>query len=152
MLPNVVLLLAADMGYGDVGANNSEPRIPTPNMDRLAAEGVRFTDMHSPDAVCTPSRCGLLTGRYCCCTRLRLPVLLNCEPPLIEPDRLTLASLLKRGGYRAGMFGKWHLGLDFAVKEGKDVDCDRPLPWYAGPDADPEVGASIRWRWSGSRR
>ena len=142
-LPNIVLVLADDMGYGDVGAYNSESRIPTPNMDRLAAEGVRFTDMHSPDAVCTPSRYGLLTGRYCWRTRLQRTVLFNYEPPLIEPDRLTLASLLKRKGYRTGMFGKWHLGLDFAVKEGKHVDFDRPLPWYAGPDPDPEVGASI---------
>ena len=142
-LPNIVLVLADDMGYGDVGSYNSESRIPTPNMDRLAAEGVRFTDMHSPDAVCTPSRYGLLTGRYCWRTRLQRTVLFNYEPPLIEPDRLTLASLLKSKGYRTGMFGKWHLGLDFAVKEGKRVDFDRPLPWYAGPDPDPEVGASI---------
>lgn len=142
-LPNIVLVLADDMGYGDVGSYNSGSRIPTPNMDRLAAEGVRFTDMHSPDAVCTPSRYGLLTGRYCWRTRLQRTVLFNYEPPLIEPDRLTLASLLKRKGYRTGMFGKWHLGLDFAVKEGKQVDFDRPLPWYAGPDPDPEVGASI---------
>lgn len=142
-LPNIVLVLADDMGYGDVGSYDPESRIPTPNMDRLAAEGVRFTDMHSPDAVCTPSRYGLLTGRYCWRTRLQRTVLFNYEPPLIEPDRLTLASLLKRKGYRTGMFGKWHLGLDFAVKEGKHVDFERPLPWYAGPDPDPEVGASI---------
>ena len=142
-LPNIVLILADDMGYGDVGVYNSESRIPTPNMDRLATEGVRFTDMHSADSVCTPSRYGLLTGRYCWRTRLQRTVLFNYEPPLIEPDRLTLASLLKREGYRTGMFGKWHLGLDFAVKDGKHVDFDRPLPWYAGPDPDPEVGASI---------
>lgn len=142
-LPNIVLILADDMGYGDVGVYNPESLIPTPNMDRLAAEGVRFTDMHSADSVCTPSRYGLLTGRYCWRTRLQRTVLFNYEPPLIEPDRLTLASLLKRRGYRTGMFGKWHLGLGFAVKDGKQVSFDSPLPWYAGPDPEAEVGASI---------
>ena len=142
-LPNIVLVLADDMGYGDVGVYNPESRIPTPNMDRLAGEGIHFTDMHSADSVCTPSRYGLLTGRYCWRTRLQRTVLFNYEPPLIEPARMTLASLLKHRGYRTGMFGKWHLGLDFAVKEGKHVDFDRPLPWYSGPDPDPEVGASI---------
>ncbi len=142
-MPNIVLVLADDMGYGDVGVYNPESRIPTPNMDRLATEGIRFTDMHSADSVCTPSRYGLLTGRYCWRTRLQRTVLFNYEPPLIEPERLTLASLLKRRGYSTGMFGKWHLGLSFAVKDGKQVDFGRPLPWYAGPDPDPEVGASI---------
>lgn len=141
--PNIVVILADDMGYGDVGVYNAESRIPTPHMDQLAAQGVRFTDMHSADSVCTPSRYGLLTGRYCWRTQLQRTVLFNYEPPLIEPDRLTLASLLQRKGYRTGMFGKWHLGLGFAVKEGRSVDFEQPLPWYAGPDPDPEVGASI---------
>ena len=141
--PNIVMILADDMGYGDVGVYNAESRIPTPHMDRLAAQGVRFTDMHSADSVCTPSRYGLLTGRYCWRTQLQRTVLFNYEPPLIEPGRLTLASLLKRKGYSTGMFGKWHLGLGFAVKQGQSVDFERPLPWYAGPDPDPEVGASI---------
>ncbi len=142
-LPNIVLILADDMGYGDVVTYNAESRIPTPNMDRLASHGIHFTDMHSADSVCTPSRYGLLTGRYCWRTRLQRTVLFNYEPPLIEPGRLTLASLLKRKGYWTGMFGKWHLGLNFAVKDSRQVDFDRPLPWYAGPDPDPEVGASI---------
>ena len=143
VLPNIVIVLADDMGYGDVGVYNAESRIPTPNMDRLAAEGIRFMDMHSADSVCTPSRYGLLTGRYCWRTRLQRSVLFNYEPPLIESDRLTLASLVQRAGYSTGMFGKWHLGLAFKAKDGKQVDFDRPLPWYAGPDPDPEVGGSI---------
>ena len=143
VLPNIVLILADDMGYGDVGVYNADSRIPTPNMDRLAATGVRFTDMHSADSVCTPSRYGLLTGRYCWRTPLQRTVLFNYEPPLIEPSRLTLASLLKRKGYSTGMFGKWHLGLHFTVKDGSHVDFGRPLPWYSGPDPDPEIGASI---------
>ena len=142
-LPNIVVILADDMGYGDVGVYNVESRIPTPHMDLLAREGIRFTDMHSADSVCTPSRYGLLTGRYCWRTQLQRTVLFNYEPPLIEPDRLTLASLLKGSGYETGMFGKWHLGLGFAVKDGSSVDFGQPLPWYAGPDPDPGVGASI---------
>ncbi len=142
-LPNIVLILADDMGYGDVGVYNPESRIPTPHMDRLAAEGARFTDMHSADSVCTPSRYALLTGRYCWRTPLQRGVLFGHEPPLIEPDRLTLASLLKRRGYRAGMFGKWHLGLQFTAKQGHEFDFQKPLPWYSGPDPDPKVGASI---------
>ena len=141
--PNIVIVLADDMGFGDVGVYNPESRIPTPRMDRLAAEGIRFTDAHSPDSVCTPSRYGLLTGRYCWRTRLKRTVLFNYEPPLIEKGQLTVASLLRRSGYRTGMFGKWHLGLDFAVKPGRQVDFDRPLPWYSGPLPDSEVGGSI---------
>ena len=142
-LPNIVLVLADDLGYGDVGAYNADSRIPTPNIDRLAGQGIRFTDMHSADSVCTPSRYALLTGRYCWRTRLQRTVLFNYEPPLIEPSRVTLASLLKRKGYSTGMFGKWHLGLHFGLKDGRHVDFRRPLPWYSGPDPDPEVGASI---------
>lgn len=123
-LPNIVLVLADDMGYGDVGVYNLESRIPTPPMDLLVRQGIQFTEMHSADSVCTPSRYGLLTGLYCWRTRLKRAVLVNCEPPLIEPYRLTPASLLKRKGYANGMFGKRHLGLNFAVKEGRQVDFD----------------------------
>ena len=142
-LPNIVLVLADDMGYGDVGVYNAASRIPTPRMDRLAAEGIRFTDAHSADSVCTPSRYGVLTGRYCWRTQLQRTVLFNYEPPLIEQDRLTVPSLLRRSGYRTGMFGKWHLGLNFAVKPDRQVKFERPLPWYSGPRPDPEVGRSI---------
>ena len=82
--PNIVYLMADDMGFGDVGCYNSDSRIPTPNMDRLAAEGMRFTDAHSPSAVCTPTRYGVLTGRYCWRSRLKFGVLYAYEPPLIE--------------------------------------------------------------------
>ena len=83
-MPNIIFLLADDMGYGDVGCYNPDSKIPTPNMDRLAAQGVRFTDAHSPSAVCTPSRYGVLTGRYCWRSRLKRSVLFGYEPPLIE--------------------------------------------------------------------
>lgn len=126
--PNIVLIFADDLGYGDVRCYNPDSRIPTPNMDRLASEGIHFTDAHSADSVCTPSRYGLLTGRYCWRTRLKHAVLFNWEPPLIEPDRTTIASFLKQHGYRTGLFGKWHLGLGFTAKPGHKVDFDAPLP------------------------
>ncbi|MGY8749112.1 MAG: sulfatase family protein [Pirellulales bacterium] len=142
-LPNVVFIMADDMGYGDVGCYNKESRIRTPNMDRLATEGIRFTDAHSSDSVCTPSRYGLLTGRYCWRTPLKRAVLFNYEPPLIEKGRMTLASLLKRKGYRTAISGKWHLGLGFTAKPGRTVKFDAPLPWAPGPLPDRVVSESI---------
>ena len=133
--PNIVYILADDMGYGDVGCYNPQSKIPTPYMDRLAREGMRFTDAHSPSAVCTPTRYGVLTGRYCWRTELKSHVLFNYELPLIEPERMTVASLLKRCGYHTGCFGKWHLGLGWGVKDGEVFDFDLPLPWPGGsPD------------------
>ena len=109
-LPNIVFILADDMGYGDVGCYNPQSKIPTPNMDRLAREGIRFTDAHSADAVCTPSRYAVMTGRYCWRTSLRHGVLGTKSPLLIETTRPTIASLLKSVGYRTAAIGKWHLG------------------------------------------
>ena len=127
--PNIVYIMADDMGYGDVGCFNPDSRIPTPNMDKLAAEGIRFTDAHSPSAVCTPTRYGVMTGRYCWRSRLKRGVLYSYEPPLIEQSRLTVASLLKQAGYSTACIGKWHLGLDFSSKAGETIDFDRALPW-----------------------
>lgn len=110
-LPNIVVVLCDDLGYGDVGCNNPESPIATPQIDRLAAQGMRFTDAHSPSAVCTPTRYGLMTGRYCWRSKLKSGVLNGYSPALIEPGRETIASLLKKKGYRTGGFGKWHLGL-----------------------------------------
>jgi arylsulfatase A-like enzyme len=115
--PNIIFLMADDMGYGDPGCYNSESKIPTPNIDRLAAQGMRFTDAHSPSAVCTPTRYGVLTGRYAWRSRLKNGVLSGYSPSLIEPGRMTVASLLKQGGYRTAGVGKWHLGLNWATKQ-----------------------------------
>ncbi len=142
-MPNVVVILADDMGYGDVGCYNAESKIPTPNMDRLATQGMRFTDAHSPSSVCTPTRYGVLTGRYCWRTRLKRSVLFNYEPPLIEPKRMTVASLLRERGYVTGMVGKWHLGLGFTAKKGRKIDFNKPLPWHPGPEPDRTIGESI---------
>ncbi len=109
--PNIVLILADDMGYGDPGAYNPDSRIPTPHIDRLAKEGMRFTDAHSPSAVCTPTRYGVLTGRYAWRTSLKSGVLWGYSPNLIDTARVTVASLLKSEGYTTGGVGKWHLGL-----------------------------------------
>ena len=84
--PNIVYIMADDMGWGDVSCFNPESRIPTPHMDRLAQQGRRFTDAHSPSAVCTPTRYGVLTGRFCWRSHLRANVLYGYEPPLIEPS------------------------------------------------------------------
>jgi arylsulfatase A-like enzyme len=141
--PNIVLVFADDLGYGDIGCYNPESRIPTPNIDRLAEEGIRFTDAHSADSVCTPSRYGLLTGRYSWRGKLRTGVLFNWEPPLIEQSRMTLASLLKKNDYRTAISGKWHLGLGFKTKPGKEVDFEVPLPWPGGPEPDRAISESI---------
>lgn len=110
--PNIVIILADDMGFGDVRALNPQSVIPTPNLDAFAASGMTFTDAHSPSAVCTPTRYGLLTGRYCWRSRLKRGVLGGYSPPLIESGRLTIADVLQRAGYRTGAVGKWHLGME----------------------------------------
>ncbi len=117
--PNIVYILADDMGYGDVSCLNPESKIHTPNIDRLANEGIKFTDAHSGAAVCTPTRYGVLTGRYCWRTRLKRGVLHGYDRHLIDKERMTVASLLKQHGYNTAGFGKWHLGMDFPTTDGK---------------------------------
>jgi hypothetical protein len=109
--PNIVIILADDLRYGDLRSYNADSKIPTSHLDQLAAEGVRFTDAHSPSGVCTPTRYGLLTGRYAWRTTLKRSVLNGYSPLLIEPGRMTIASLLKQRGYETAAIGKWHLGL-----------------------------------------
>lgn len=116
--PNIVLIMADDMGYGDVGCYNANSKIATPNMNRLAQQGMRFTDAHTPSSVCTPTRYGLLTGRYCWRSRLKRGVLWGFDHPLIEQNRETIASLLKRRGYATACVGKWHLGLGWTTRDG----------------------------------
>ena len=109
--PNIVVILADDFGYGSLNCNGGDTRlIRTPNLDRIAKEGVRFTNANTPSSVCTPSRYGLLTGRYCWRSSLQYETLPTNAPLLIEPTRLTVSSLLKGEGYRTAAIGKWHLG------------------------------------------
>lgn len=114
--PNLVVLYADDLGYGDVSCYNPDRgRIPTPHIDRLAGEGLRFTDGHSSSGVCTPSRYTLLTGRYHWRSRLQRGIVGLWGAPLIPPDRLTIGSLAQRQGYRTACIGKWHLGWDWPI-------------------------------------
>ena len=112
--PNVVLILADDFGVGDIQAHYPDNKIATPYLDKLVSEGMSFTDAHSPSAVCTPTRYGLLTGRYSWRTRLREWVLAAYEPPLIAADRPTLPGVLRESGYETALVGKWHLGWEWA--------------------------------------
>ena len=108
--------MADDMGYGDIQELNPESRIPTPHLNQLAREGMTFTDAHSPSSVCTPTRYGVMTGRYCWRSELKRGVLNGYGAPLIETNRETVASALRREGYTTGVLGKWHLGLGFQKK------------------------------------
>jgi arylsulfatase A len=114
--PNVIFILCDDLGYGDVACLNPNGKIKTPHIDRLAREGMTFTDAHSGSAVCTPTRYGVLTGRYAWRSRLKNGVLGGLSPRLIEPGRMTVASMLKAQGYHTAAIGKWHLGMDWAKK------------------------------------
>jgi len=120
VLPNIVYILADDMGYGDLACQNPDSKIPTPNLDRLASDGIRFTDAHSPSAVCSPTRYGILTGRYCWRTRLKSSVLWPWDKPLIDANRLTVGRLLKAHGFDTACIGKWHLGWDWPTTDGKE--------------------------------
>lgn len=114
--PNIVVLYADDLGYGDVQCYNPERgKIPTPHVDRLAAEGMRFTDGHSSSGVCSPSRYTILTGRYHWRSRLQGGIVGLWGAPLITPDRLTIGGLAKQHGYRTACVGKWHLGWAWPI-------------------------------------
>jgi len=131
--PNIVYVLADDLGYGDVSCLNNESKIHTPNMDRLAHEGMIFTDAHSGSAVCTPTRYGILTGRYCWRSRLKQRVLNGYSPHLIEAGRMTVASMLKPYGYHSACIGKWHLGWDWQLQGEKPEDVDYSKSIQHGP-------------------
>jgi arylsulfatase A len=126
--PNIVYILADDLGYGDVHSlNPARGKIRTPHIDNLIAKGMSFTDAHSGSSVCTPTRYGIMTGRYSWRTRLQKGVQEGIDPPLIAPDRLTVASLLRNHGYATAIIGKWHLGIEFGKDRWKDPFLDGPL-------------------------
>lgn len=120
-LPNIVFILADDLGYGDVGCYNSTSKIPTPNLDRLAAEGMRFTDAHSPSTVCTPTRYSILTGQMAFRTGMKGVFCGVGGPCLIKEGRLTLPQMLHNKGYATACIGKWHIGMTFFDKDGKRI-------------------------------
>lgn len=119
--PNIIYILADDMGYGDVSILNKESKIFTPNLDRLGQEGILFTDAHTSSSVCTPTRYGILTGRYNWRSRLKSGVLTGKSKALIPNTRTTVASMLKKKGYTTAFIGKWHLGWDWAYENNTDT-------------------------------
>ena len=141
--PNILVILADDLGYGDVHCYNLDRgRIPTPNLDRFAAQGLRFTDAHSSSGVCSPSRYSLLTGRYHWRTG-RAGIVQVFGRPMIAPERLTLASLLKQHGYRTAAIGKWHLGWDWPIPTSEAALFHSMKPKGEEPPTDAQTNA---WR------
>lgn len=146
--PNVVIIYTDDQGYGDAGCYNPQSKFPTPNIDALAAGGVRFTDGHSSDSVCSPSRYGLLTGRYCWRTELKRGVLGAEHACLISDSRPTVATLLSDAGYATTMVGKWHLGMDFPGTSPANRDWSQPvrdMPLDKGFDKFFGIPASLNY-------
>ena len=141
--PNIVIILADDFGVGDIQAHYPDNKIATPHLDRLVHQGMSFTDAHSPSAVCSPTRYGLLTGRYAWRTRLQEWVIAAYEPPLITKDRPTLPGFLNGHGYQTACIGKWHLGWEWSgpqpsrmteVRNGqKTLQWDFTKPIHGGP-------------------
>lgn len=128
--PHIILILADDMGYGDATTYNDESKIPTPNIDKLASQGMKFMDAHSPSSVCTPTRYGILTGRYAWRTDLKKSVLWPWDPPLIETERLTLPEMLKQKSYKTACIGKWHLGWNWLDQQGNPLNGEVPIGKY----------------------
>ena len=122
--PNIIFIMTDDMGIGDTTVYNRESKVSTPNMEKLAEQGTVFTDAHSPSSMCTPTRYALLTGRYCWRTWLWRGVYGGYNRPLIDKGRMTIASLLKDRGYGTACVGKWHLGMNWGLKEGRRPDED----------------------------
>ena len=140
--PNIIFILADDLGYGDVQALNPDSKIPTPHINSLATQGVLFTNAHSTSSVCSPSRYSFLTGRYSWRTTRKKGVTWVWEGPMIEQGTYTIGQMLKSQGYTTACIGKWHLGLDWPTKDGKpatlqnkgeNVDYSKPI--QNGPTA-----------------
>ena len=145
-LPNVIVVLADDLGIGDLQCTSPDCKIKTPNLLTMANEGLTFMDAHTPSAVCTPTRYGLLTGRYNWRSRLKKGVLNGYSKHLIPAERATVAHLMRKAGYNTQMIGKWHLGWDWtklpkgqtagddAIRVKKQPNVDFTKPVLNGPD------------------
>lgn len=136
--PNVIFVLADDLGIGDITATSSDCRIKTPNLQKMADEGITFTDAHSSSAVCTPTRYALLTGRYNWRSRLQRGVLGGTSKHLIPANRATVAHLLKDAGYHTQMIGKWHLGWDWG-RAGKDKKAWKGIDFTKAVKNGPDI-------------
>jgi len=115
--PNVIIIYTDDLGYGDVTCYNPRSKIQTPNIDKLAADGMRFTDAHSPASFCTPSRYSILTGKYCWRSQRTSELQGGYGEPIIERDEMTLGNLFKNNGYKTAAIGKWHVGMEWTLKD-----------------------------------
>ena len=124
--PNIIIILADDMGYGDVSSYNEDSAFETPHIDRLAENGVKFTQAYTSSAVCTPTRYGLLTGRYNWRSTLKSSVTWGFSEPLISDDRVTIADVLSENNYHTAFIGKWHLGWDWEFIGNPPEDLDNP--------------------------
>ena len=150
--PNIIVIYTDDQGFGDASCLNPDAKFQTPNLDRLASEGITFTNAHCADTVCTPSRYGLLTGRYCWRTVKKSGVLGAEAECLIKDDRMTLASMLRDSGYNTAMVGKWHLGMDFPGDKGsrdwaepvQDMPLDKGFDYFYGIPASLNYGV-LAW-------
>lgn len=150
--PNIIVIYTDDQGFGDASCLNPDAKFQTPNLDRLAAEGIRFTNAHCADTVCTPSRYGLLTGRYCWRTTRKTGVMGAEGDCLIADGRMTLASLLRDNGYQTAMVGKWHLGMDFPGDAGsrdwtqpvQNMPLDKGFDYFYGIPASLNYGV-LAW-------
>jgi arylsulfatase A len=134
MKPNIIYILCDDMGYGDMQCNDPKCRIPTPNLNALAARGMRFTNAHAGSSVCTPSRYNILTGRYAWRSRLKQGIVWEWDGALIEPGRLTAPGLLRAQGYDTACIGKWHVGWDWPTKDGRHPNETLPFGKSAAPE------------------
>ena len=145
-LPNIVIIYADDLGYGDLSCYNPKAAYQTPRLDRMASEGIRFTDSHSPSTICSPSRYGLYSGNLVCRSGRGSRAFEGPGgPSYIKPGELTIGAMLREKGYRTGVFGKWHVGLTWYDKEGKKlgggfdnsllIDYERSCPLEDGPNA-----------------
>lgn len=149
--PNIVFVFADDLGFGDPQCYNAASRIPTPNIDELAQEGLRFTDAHSASSVCSPSRYAFLTGRYAWRDRLDASVCWQWDPPLLEDSRVTLPEMLKASGYRTACIGKWHLGWTWHDSAGNPIAPAAGMPSYPQRLTNAqrqEIGSQVDFRQS----
>ena len=138
--PNILYVICDDLGYGEIQCLNPERgKVPTPHVDKLASEGMIFTDAHSGSSVCTPTRYGVLTGRYAWRTRLQNGVVHHNGTPMIAADRLTVPALLKRSGYDTAAIGKWHLVYNFVDEGGNKVKGNKSKKWNSGIPAGSRV-------------
>ncbi len=137
--PNIVFILADDLGYGDVSCYNPKSKVTTPNLDRMAQEGMKFNDAHSPSTVCTPTRYSIMTGRMAFRLNYRGVFTGVGGPGLITADRLTLPGMLQNQGYETALFGKWHIGMTFLDKDGRVID-DKERPSHIDSDAQVNLG------------